>query len=140
MADQVSSDSDVAYVTGVLETPPPHYGPLSDLIYYRSYTVNAKTSFGITMFWTQAAGWFTFRLGWEYSAEAVSSHGVKLAYLLKYQKLNLEQSVGETPHTATVYATGHFRNRIINTYPWIYAWITCQTGGTTLYGGSVHWA
>jgi len=138
-ADQVTSDSDVAYVTGTLVQLPPKYGPLDTLIYDRSYTVNAKNNIGITMFWTKAEGIFTFVLGFEWGVAPYSSHGVKLAYVWRYSKLSLDQSVDEQPHSATVYATGHFYDKIIHTYPRIYAWITCLPLGQTQQGGSVTW-
>jgi len=63
MADQVTCDSDIAYITCTADqqqVPSPPQ-PLGTNLYYRSYTYYIKFPTGETMGWLEAAGWFCFK-------------------------------------------------------------------------------
>lgn len=140
MADQIASDSDVAYVTLAVSqqqpTPPGNPVPLG--LWWKAYTVCARSPSGLKMFETKAGAWFTFVLTFLISIADGSSQYVYPGWRWKYEALGtgMDNNLGDHPHEGTEYAWGHFRNKITNGHPEIYAWCTCEAGGNSYGGGS----
>ena len=127
IADSVTRDDDIAYVTKESDDSPQ---PLPKGWYHMGYTITARSWWGWPLFRTKAAGLFHFTL-WQ--CTDMIDLSTCFSFCWRYTKENFESHIdayGWQNSFIMVSADGYFKDNLIHRYPHISILVEHVYGGS----------